>query len=89
MRNPGCPDRIGTFIVSDVIWENQSEEIREPFWTRILKVTWDDKRYWITAESILFDPIKTGEVIPDYEIEITRNRGRKDSVRAIRQKMAA
>lgn len=87
---PENSNRIGTFIVSDVIWENQSEEIRERFWTRILKVTWDEKRYWITAESILFDPIKDGEVIPDYAIEIRRRgRGHRDSVRAIRQKMEA
>lgn len=77
--------RIGTFVVSDRIWQNQSEFLRERNWlTRIHRITWDKDRYWITAESALFDPIKTGEVIPDYEIEVDRHKNRRDFVRAKR-----
>lgn len=79
--------RIGTFVVSDHIWQNQSELFRTRFWSRILRVTWDEQRYWITAESKLFDPIQTGEVIPDYAVSMMGRRGRRDVVTVTRQRI--
>lgn len=65
--------RIGTFVVSDRIWQNQSKFLRTQFWTRIHRVTWDEKQYWITAEAPMFDPVKDGEVIPDYSLTMRRH----------------
>jgi hypothetical protein len=69
----GTPQRIGTFVVSDRIWQNQSKFLRTQFWTRILQVRWDDTQYWITVEAPMFDLIQPGDVIPDYSLTLRRH----------------
>jgi len=75
----GTPQRIGTFVVSASIWQNQSKFLRVQFWTRIIQVRWDETQYWITAEALMFDPVQPGEVIPDYVLTL-----RQDSITAKR-----
>ena len=73
--------RIGTFTVTDSQWENQSELLRNKFWSRLHVVNWDGNKYWITAESRLFPKeVNPGELIPDYRVTFHRNRGRRDRV---------